>query len=119
MDVGHLIPLEAGQGFRLKSAGGERPSGRQSFGIPAVARSSDWVLCGELPAQRVALELDAVGVVDDAVEDGVCDDRLADQVMPAVDGYLAGDEGGAVSVAFLDDLQQVAALVGRERLEPP
>ena len=60
-----------------------------------------------------------MGVVDDAVEDGVGDGRLADDVVPSVDGYLAGDERCAVAVAFFDDLQQIAALVGSERLEAP
>jgi hypothetical protein len=47
------------------------------------------VLGGKLPAQRVALELDAMSVVDDAVEDGVSDGRLADDVVPSVDGALS------------------------------
>src|SRR5438128_482786 len=60
-----------------------------------------------------------MGVVDDAVEDGVSDGRLADDVVPSIYGYLAGDECCAAAVAFLDDLQQIAALVGSERFEPP
>ena len=44
---------------------------------------------------------------------------VADQVVPAVDGDLAGDQGGAAAVAFLDDLEQIAALLGTERLEAP
>lgn len=71
------------------SAGGERPSGRLSFGITEVAWSSGGVLGGEFPAQRFALELDAMGVVYDAVEDSVSDGRFADDVVPAVDGDLA------------------------------
>jgi hypothetical protein len=34
----------------------------------------------------VAGEIDAVGVVHDAIEDGVGVGRIADQVMPLVDG---------------------------------
>ena len=90
-----------------------------TFGIRQVAWSSGGVVGGELRAQGVALELEAMGVVDDAVEDGVGDGRLADDVVPSVDGDLAGDEGSAVAVAFLDDLQQIAPLVGSERLKPP
>jgi hypothetical protein len=37
-------------------------------------------------SQRVALELESVGVVDDAVEDGVGDGRLTDDVVPPIDG---------------------------------
>ena len=43
----------------------------------------------------------------------------ADQVVPAIDRDLAGDEGSAAAVAVFDDLEQVAALLGPERLEAP
>ena len=39
--------------------------------------------------------------------------------MPAVDGNLAGDHGGAAPVAVLDDLQEVVTLLGIERLQTP
>jgi hypothetical protein len=54
-----------------------------------------------------------VGIVDDAVGDGVGDGRLADDVVPATDGDLADDEGGAtagrredVRVAFVQPLDR-------------
>ncbi len=56
-------------------------------------------------AHGLALELEAVGVVDDAIEDGVGDRRLADQVMPFVDRNLGGDRGGFAAIAFLGDFQ--------------
>ena len=43
----------------------------------------------------------------------------ADQVMPAVHGNLAGDDERALVVAILDDFEQVARLIGGERLRPP
>jgi hypothetical protein len=57
--------------------------------------------------------------VDDPVEDGVGEGGLADQVVPAVDRDLAGDQGGAAAVAFFDDFQHVVALLGPKRLEAP
>ena len=39
--------------------------------------------------------------------------------MPLIDGELAGDDGGAVAVAVLEDLQEVVAGRGVERLEAP
>jgi hypothetical protein len=60
-----------------------------------------------------------VGGVDDASEDRVGDGRIADQVVPAVDRDLAGDDGGAAAVALLDDLEEdleeVATLLGATR----
>jgi len=60
-----------------------------------------------------------MSVVDDAVEDGIGESGIANDVMPAVDGDLAGDEGSAAAVALLEDFQEVAALLGTERLETP
>jgi hypothetical protein len=45
-----------------------------------------------------------VSVVEDAVEDGVGEGGIAEVVVPAVDGDLAGDEDGAVAIAVLHDL---------------
>jgi len=60
-----------------------------------------------------------VGVMDQAVEDGVGVCRIADQRVPLIDGELAGDDGGAAAVAVLEDLQEVVASRGVERLEAP
>src|SRR3954453_22673158 len=74
----------------------------------------------QLSAQAVAAQMDAMCVVDEAVEDGIGQGWVAgDQVVPAVDGELAGDQRGAAAVAVLDQFQQVAPLLWPERLEPP
>jgi hypothetical protein len=57
--------------------------------------------------------------VDDPVEDGLGKGRLADQVVPAVDRDLAGDQRGAAAVALFDDFQHVVALLRPKRLEAP
>ena len=43
----------------------------------------------------------------------------SDQVVPAVDRDLAGDQGGAAAIAVLDDFEHVMPLLGPERLEAP
>jgi hypothetical protein len=65
-----------------------------------------------LLAQTVAVELQAMGVVNDPVEDGVGESGLADQVMPAVDRDLTGNQRGATAIAVLDNFEQVVALLG-------
>ena len=61
-----------------------------------------------------------MGVVNDPVEDGVGESGgTADQVMPAIDRDLAGNQGGATAVAVLYDFQHVMTLLRPERLEPP
>src|ERR1035438_7406955 len=70
-------------------------------------------------AHALAGEVEAVGVVNEAVEDGVGEGRIADDVAPLIDRDLAGDEGGAPSVAVLEDLEQVDALRLGEDLQSP
>jgi hypothetical protein len=60
-----------------------------------------------------------VGVVDEAVEDGVGIGRIADDLVPFVDRDLAGEDGGAAAVAFFEDLVEIAASVGVEGVETP
>jgi hypothetical protein len=69
--------------------------------------------------RTLASELDPVGIMNDAVEDGIGKRRIADDLMPAVDGHLTGDNERAGVVAILEDFEQVAGLVGRERLRAP
>jgi hypothetical protein len=75
--------------------------------------------CRAALAQALAGELDAIGVVQETVEDGVGDGGIADDLVPAIHGQLAGDDGGASLVAILDDLEQVAALLVVELLGSP
>src|ERR1700691_4110192 len=60
-----------------------------------------------------------MGVVDEAVKDGVGIGRGAGDLVPFVDGDLAGEDGGSAAVAFFEDFVDVAAGAGVERIEPP
>jgi hypothetical protein len=62
-------------------------------------------------AQAGALQLDAVGAVDDAIQDRVADGWVAHEFVPARHGNLAGHQQRSLLVAVVDDLQQVAALI--------
>ena len=48
--------------------------------------------------------------MDEAVEDGVTEGGIADDIMPVFDGQLAGDEGGATTVAVVEDFEEITAL---------
>ena len=54
-------------------------------------------------AHRPAVEREPVGIVDDAIEDGVGESGFADHLVPGVGRQLAGDECRAPSVTVLDD----------------
>jgi hypothetical protein len=71
------------------------------------------------PAQAFASEIEPMGIVDQAIEHGVGIGGVADEGMPLVHGELAGDDGGSTTVAIFEDLQQIVAGGGIERLEAP
>ena len=70
-------------------------------------------------AHALAFEFDPVGVVDDAIEDGVGKSWIADDLVPALDRQLTGNENRTGVVAVLDDLEQIATLFGTELLWSP
>ena len=70
-------------------------------------------------AHGLALELDAMGVVDEAVEDGVAQGGIGNPLMPGGYGELAGDDGGGSAMPIIDDFQQVAPLLGRQWGQAP
>lgn len=94
------------------------PLGRCFEWLLIVVRSSVG-LDLTLLSQALAAEFDAVGIVNKAVEDGVGERRIADHVVPMIDGHLTGDDRGTLLVAIFDDLQEIAALLVVELLRPP
>src|SRR5712692_5072333 len=76
-----------------------RPSCSRAFGRDKTA------------AQGRPFELDAMGAVDDAIEDGVGQGGICDNLVPSADRYLTGDQQRAAIAAVVDDLKEVAALL--------
>jgi hypothetical protein len=62
----------------------------------------------------VAGEIDAVCVVDDAIEDSVGIGGIADQFVPFVDGEDLADDGRPSAVAFFEDFEEIVAGGGIE-----
>ena len=60
-----------------------------------------------------------MGIVDDAVEDGVGEGGFADDVVPLRQRQLAGDQDGGVVVSVLDDFHEIASLIGIEAVGAP
>ncbi len=78
--------------------------------------SGSW-RCG--PAHGFAFELEAVSVVDEAVEDRIGIGWIVDPLMPAGDRKLTGDQRRALAVAIFQELEQVVPGVAIERLQAP
>src|ERR1700749_3083759 len=57
--------------------------------------------------------------VDDAIQDRVPQSWIPDNLVPATDGNLAGDQQRPFPFPVVDDLQQVAALLGVQWLRSP
>jgi hypothetical protein len=78
----------------------------QSFRVVRVA----WRFRVFSFAHRSPLEFDAVGIVNQAVEDTISDGGITDLIVPLSDRHLAGEDRRACLVAVITDLQKVAAL---------
>ena len=50
-----------------------------------------------------------MGVVEEPVEDGVAEGGVADDIVPVVDGDLAGEQRATAGVAVVEDLEEVVA----------
>ena len=70
-------------------------------------------------SQAFAIEFDAMGVVHEAVEDGVGVCGIANNFMPAVHGELGGNDRRAAPISFLKDFEEIVAGGGVERLQTP
>jgi len=62
---------------------------------------------GSRVAHRRSFQREPVGVMEDAVADGIGDTRLADGRVPRSRRELAGDERRAALAAIFDHLQQI------------
>src|SRR5215831_11230043 len=82
---------------------------------PWQRRSGPFLFAGA-PAQAVALELDAMGVVNDTVQYRIAEGGIGNDVMPLRDGDLACDQERSFVVAIIDDLKEITTLLGGERL---
>jgi hypothetical protein len=58
-------------------------------------------------------------IVDNSVEDGVGDGRLADHLVPLSDRQLGCDQGGFSSVALFEDFKKIEALLIIETVSTP
>ena len=75
--------------------------------------------CGFSLSHAVAFEADAVGIVDDAVQDGIGDGGFANHVVPLGDRQLGGDEGRFAPIALLKDFQKIEALLITQAVGAP
>ena len=66
------------------------------------------MIAGVLFSHAFSGELKAVSVVNEAIQDGVAEGWVANNIVPMFNRDLAGDDGGGATVAIIEDLQKVA-----------
>lgn len=98
--------------LRLLWACGQRGAQRHVHSGPGLS--------GGLPglAQALAGKVEPMGIVDEAIEHGFGISGISNEQMPLVHEELAGDDGGTMTVAILEDFQEVVTGTGVERLNP-
>ena len=60
-----------------------------------------------------------MGIVDQAIEDGVGVGGMADKAVPVGHRDLTGNNGGAAAVAVFEDFEEVVTRLGGQWLKPP
>jgi hypothetical protein len=70
-------------------------------------------------SHALALECQPVRVVHEPIEDRVGDGRIGDCLVPVIDRQLAGHNRRAAIVPILDNLKDVATLLGGKRGQAP
>src|ERR1700682_3514482 len=77
------------------------------------------MIAGVLFSHAFSGELQAVSVVNEAVQDGVAEGGVSDNFVPMFDGDLAGNDGRGATVAIIKDLQKVAPFGRIENRKAP
>ena len=70
-------------------------------------------------ARRSALEDETVRVVEEAVEDGVAEGGISDDLVPVFDRDLAGEQRAAAGIAVVEYFQEIVSSLAPEGSEPP
>jgi hypothetical protein len=82
-----------------------------------VLGQADFGLFAAHAAQAFACELDAMGIMNEAVQDGVGVSWVSNDVVPGCHGKLGGDDRRSAPIAFFEDFQEIVAGAGVERFE--
>ena len=72
-----------------------------------------------MAAHGLTAYFEPVGVVDKAVQDGVCISWITDQLVPAGNWELTGNEGCAPAISVFEDFKQMVSGVAVERFQSP
>ena len=60
-----------------------------------------------------------MGVVEEAVKDGVAEGGISDDIVPVLDGHLAGEQDARAGVTVVKDFEQIVAPLSRGEARAP
>jgi len=89
-------------------------SERSDASVPIIHSSGRHGQGGVGLAPGFPLEIEPIGVVDQAVQDGVPDGGIGDAGVPFCDRHLSDDSCGRSAIAIIQDLEQVLGLAAGE-----
>ena len=93
-------------------------SERSDAGICCLLRGGGGRQLRKAFSHGLSFQIDPVSVVYEAVEDGVAEGGVGDDLVPMIDGQLGGDERRSVAMAVIEQLEQIVALLGGELGQP-
>lgn len=70
-------------------------------------------------AHGIALQFDAIGVVEEAIENRVSHRGIIDELMPGIQGVLTGEEGRPGALSVIKDFEEEPVLIGLEGRQAP
>jgi hypothetical protein len=96
---------------------GEEALERGSFGFVV---GDGFSLCRVIEAAHgTALEDDAMRIMEEAIEDRIPEGGVSHDIVPVVDGHLAGEESASPSVAIVQEVEEIVAGSIVQRRHPP
>ena len=96
--------------FLWTHRGGREVGSDQADGSVSFLLGGHFSVQGPLFSHALAGQFDAVGVVNQSVEDGISDRWIPNNFIPSIYRHLADHDSRAVLVTILDDFEQIATL---------
>jgi hypothetical protein len=98
-----LMPDACSEGWRTPG------SERSDAGVVGYFTDKSWGVKFLFLSPRSSFQLNAVGIVNQPIQNGIGDGWIPDMVMPVFDGELARNKGRGIAVAVLNDFQKISS----------
>ena len=97
----------------------DHQSERSDASVNIIHSSGRHGQMGVEPTSGFSLEIEPIGIVDQAVQDGVPDGWIREADVPLSNRHLSGNHCGCSSIAIIQDFEQVLRLGASQRITQP